>query len=35
MNIISTQNFSKFVSTENRRRFMKVEHNLDFDEFLA
>ena len=35
MNIISTQNFSKFVSTENWPRFMKVKNNLDFDEFLA
>ena len=32
MNIISTQNFSKFGSIENRQQFMKVK---DFDGFLA
>ena len=33
--IIPTQNFSKCGSTKNRRRLIKVKHNLDFDEFLA
>ena len=32
---INTIFFSKFASTENRHRYMKVKGNLDFDEFLA
>ena len=35
MIVMSTQNFSKCWSTENRRRFIKLKENLDFDEFLA
>ena len=31
--IISTQNFSKFVSTKNRPRLIKVKDNLDFNDF--
>ena len=27
--------FLKFGSTENRRQYMKVKDNLDFDDFLA
>ena len=35
MNMMSTQNFSKFGTNENRRRFTRVKDNLDFDEFIA
>ena len=30
-----TQNVSKLGPTENRRRFMKIKDDLDFDEFFA